>query len=657
MTTATTRPGLPRKPDSETADERIYRDVSFASSEYVAWQFGRLRLGNANLDRMQTSGVPVLRSHNGDLQVGEVTSVRKEDWTGLWRSDWRLPKIEANRTTFEQLDAGLMRGISVGGKLIFSSIVVDNEDPVDDIDDLQLTADFELVEQSLTPIPADVTAGIDRAADAFIFRDGQLFDLLIGPDSIRTPESTALRTHVQSLMRQHNTAANLRRETVMTQPALENISQEAIERAISNQLERSEALKALTAVPGKVDKMAADIEAEALRNMEYRSKVDKIQFGGAAVLQLNNWNPGDRLLDLGRILRLTSVDDLGFPTVNRETTGLEESLLERLELEPAGRSTLARIPFAAIEERQRQLQLQRNTVAGGAGARPLDINIVGDAGLLLSAFSPILAAMDVRQGLSGGQKLPYWTSQGTAAGGAEASAIPLTTWTLDDEELLPVSIATAFDISSSLRAADDLSFEGLVYNSVQLVAGEELVGQVLDGAGSGSNEIAGLWGRVSASTPDQIHEYGASQTDFSRQDVLTTKNAVALAKTDGGPGAFVLSTTMWQLCESTLRGGAASDRYLLEPMMRDGMMMGSGMGQMGQMEGKMAYHFRDLSPTGITDAGLFARLDRCTVFLWGNSFVLEEVPIRARKTEYKLVVEANLGVIQPDHNLSAIRQS
>ena len=65
----------PRKPDSETDEERVYRNVSFASTDYIPWILGRLRLGRADLTRMNSSGVPVLRSHDGDSPVGRVTSV------------------------------------------------------------------------------------------------------------------------------------------------------------------------------------------------------------------------------------------------------------------------------------------------------------------------------------------------------------------------------------------------------------------------------------------------------------------------------------------------------------------------------------------------------------------------------------------------------
>ena len=578
--------------------------------------------------------------------------------SGLVLAQAAEPQVIAQHLRHGQVlgDSGVLHGISVGGNIIWSTLKIDNEDEASwsDPDSLLFSCDWQLVEQSLTSIPADVKAGVDRSVAAALERDNAIFDTIISPSGITTLETPSVLQRLQFLVSTHNESVILRRETMTTKPLEQTIPQEAIERAIADQLARSETLKSLTEVPAKLDKLATDAEAEAQRNMEYRAKLDSLQYQPhGSVLQMSNWSPMDSALDIGKILRLTAADDLGFPPLERSGSSLEESLLEQINLEAAGRSTVARIPFAAIEERQRQLMLQRNTLAGGGGARPVEVNISGDGGLLLSAFSPVLASMDVRSGLSGGQKLPYWTAQGSAAGGAEGSDIPVSVWTLADAELLPVSIATAFEISSSLRAADDSSFEALVYNSVQLVAGEELVKQILDGAGSGSNEIAGLWGRVSTATPDQVHEYGAAPSDCSRADILAVKNLVALSKTDGSPGSFILSTTMWQLCENILRGGTASDRYVLETM--DG--MGSGSAMVGVMEGRPAYHFQDFAPSGIVNPGLYIKPDRVTIFLWGRSFNLELVPVLARKDQYKLCVEANMAVIQPDSNLSAIRQT
>ena len=406
-------------------------------------------------------------------------------------------------------------------------------------------------------------------------------------------------------------------------------------------MERSEALQSLTKLPAEVAKLSETIAADAQANMEYRAKLDKLQYQpNGQVLQLSNWNPAlHDALNIGRILRLTADREMGFPQLNPNTSTLEESFLERTELAAPDRSTVARVPFEAVMERSRQRAIQRSAMADAAGSRPLQVNVLGNAGLLFNDYAPILAAMDVRMGLRGSQKVPFFTAQGSAAGAAEAADIPITTYVMENFDLLPISIASAFDLSSSLQAADEGTFEALVDFAIFAVCQDEMTAQVLDGGGATANEVAGLWGRVSTASPDNTHLYGSAITDFDRVDVLTTKNVVDLAKTDGGPGQWILGTGLYQLAENKLRGGASSERYLLENMM---------------MENRMVHHFADFAPSGTNDAGLFVKMDRCTVLVLGDSFQLQEIPVRARKSEYKLVVECNLAVVQPDHNLASL---
>ena len=585
----------PRRPDSEDEHNRIYRGVSFASTSYLPWVFGRLRLGNADLARLQTSGVPVLRSHDGDSPVGRVTAVLKNETEGLWKSNWEMPKISSNVVTFEQMDAGLLRGISVGGSLDMASITVDNEDDVSSIDDLLLTADWTLVEQSLTPIPADVRAGIDREAGAYVLRGQPLFDLLIGPEGIATPDSPALRDHIGNLMREHNaTVAILRREEgqhTMVTPAHAIIPPDVLQRAVADEIARTEALKSLSEIPAKLDQLTAEVNAETAANMEYRAKLDFLQFGGSPVLQLSNWNPAnDPLLDFGKLIRLYADRDAGFPKLDRSTTSLEESFVERNELATPGPQTVARIPWMAFEERERQLQLQRATLTDGAGARPVDINILGNGGLLLSTYAPILARMMVRAGVVGGQKSPWASAQVTAAAGAEGSDITVSSLTLTDTEYLPKSIAAAYELSSSLQAADDGTFAMLIELAIREVVSEQLVTQVL--GGGGGNEIQGIWGTTGVPNLD----YGAGATDFDRDDVLDWFDNVRLAKSDGSMFTCVMGDGLWKLMEKTPRGtdGTSSagyteiSQYLLE----------TGAPHMGMAEGEQAYHYSDLSPAG-----------------------------------------------------------
>ena len=253
--------------------------------------------------------------------------MKVEKGNGTWRSDWQLPKKPFNRDTFDAMDSGALRGISVGGHLLMDTLVIDNPDETD-WDDLLLTCDWVHVEQSLTSIPADTTSGVDRSLAAVLEREGQIFDTLISPEGIFTKDTTALRSHIGNLLREHNeTVATLRREEgqhTMTTPA---IPQDVLERAIADQLARSETLQSLNQVPGKLDQLAADVTAENERNMEYRAKLDRLQFQpGGRVLQMDTWDPAlHQVLDLGRVLRLEQQGDLGFPKGEPDTWTLERS--------------------------------------------------------------------------------------------------------------------------------------------------------------------------------------------------------------------------------------------------------------------------------------------------------------------------------------------
>ena len=399
MTTAVSPRNLhpARRPDSEDDSTRYYDKVAFGSDSYVPWLIGKLRLGKADLSRMRSAGVPVLRAHSGDNVVGRVMRVEKAE--GVWRSNWELPKIGANSVTFQQMDAGILRGVSVGGHLLMDTLVIDNPDETD-WDDLLLTCDWVLVEQSLTSIPADVSSGVDRSLVAVLEREGAIFDTLISPEGIFTKNTTALQNHVGNLLREHNaTVATLRREEGQQTMTTQTIPPDVLERAVNERLAGDSASKQLTGLVERMDKLTADNESEELRNMEYRAKLDRLQFQpGGRVLQMDTWDPSlHQVLDLGRVLRLEQQGDLGFPKGEPDTWTLERSFQEQLELEPPGRNIGSRVPWAALEERERQLSLQRATMANGAGARPTDVTVVGNGGLVFAGFAPILARMVVQQ--------------------------------------------------------------------------------------------------------------------------------------------------------------------------------------------------------------------------------------------------------------------
>ena len=234
-----------------------------------------------------------------------------------------------------------------------------------------------------------------------------------------------------------------------------------------------------------------------------------------------------------------------------------------------------------------KLRLQRSTLASGAGARPVDISVLGNAGLVLAAYSPILARMDVRMGVTGAQKAPWLTSQQTAAAVAEQGAITVSNPVLNNVEYLPKSIVSAFEWSSALRGVDDGTFMQVALFSISQVLLGGVTGQIL--TGSEADEISGIWGTSGVVNVN----YGAAQTDFDRNDALDVLNNVRLSNTDGMDAILVASKSLWQLMEKTPRGektygpGATSGggiteitRFLLDDVQR--MTSGAQMGMVGR---------------------------------------------------------------------------
>ena len=649
MTTATSPQSLhpPRKPDEENDDQRVYKGVAYASTNYVSWVLGSLRVNKFDLSRMTSSGVPVLRAHQHDRVVGAVTRCFKDN--DLFRADWRIPKRPFTADTLDAMDTAVLRGISVGGNIVWETLELDNPEETS-FDKALFSCDVLLIEQSLVATPADVTSGIDREATAVLERDGAIFDSVISTEGITTRQTPALLERLQGMVKDHNKSVAIRRqEGRMT--TLDTIPKEAIERAIAEQLERSESLKALTQLPGEITRLSETLDAESKRNMEYRAKLDQLQFQPTGrVLQHGNWTPNDPLINLGVVLRLTREDDSILPAIANDTvTTFEESIIERAELSRPGRDTLARIPWAALAEYESQQQLRRAAMTDGAGVRPLGIDYLGDGGLVLNSWSPILGRMNVRLGVEGGQKLPWATAQPTAAAGVEGSDITVTNLTLSNVEHLPVSIASAYEITSSLRAVDDGVFESIARMAITDILLDQVTDQIL--VGGGTNQISGLWGTTGVKNVD----YGAAQVNFDRDDVLDWYDHVRLSKTDGGMFTAVMGDGLWQLCERTPRGtdGTSSagyteiSMYLLEPTAP----------HEGRMEREMAYHYKDFAPSGTNDAALFFKADRIMVWFWGQSLNLEYVPQTSRKDTFKMIAEVNYEAYRPVENVSRIKRT
>ena len=415
------------------------------------------------------------------------------------------------------------------------------------------------------------------------------------------------------------------------------------------------------------ERVSEDLEQRDMKSLRYGNT--QFQPSGE-VLQLSNWKPGDRMLKMSNFVRLTWKPGMASdgPGKTPSKVTLEESLLERhqdqvsqrLERHSLPNNTIAEIPFIALAERERQeLELRNSTLASGAAARPLDPTVLGDAGLILARYAPILARMNVMMGVVGDQRLATLTAQDAPVPIAEGGAIPAGTWTFGGDAKLPKTIPAAFQMTSSLRAIDDAMFEAIVRSAIRDVLQNKCVQQVLTGDGVGTN-LSGAW--TATGVPET--SYGASDDDFDRSDMLAVLNSCRLANTDGSAPLVVASKGLWELLEKTPRaiqtfgpgttsGGGITDvqRFLLDDVMH------SNAGVMGYVEGAECHYYSDLAPDAVVNPGLVFKGDRAVVWFWGDSLSLEYVPQTSANYFFKLCAEINADFELPAKNFAKIRQT
>ena len=410
------------------------------------------------------------------------------------------------------------------------------------------------------------------------------------------------------------------------------------------------------------------LESRLVADFEKKSeRYGNVQFQpNGQVLAMDNWKVGDRLLSVGNFVKLSWRGGMSpdGPTVDRSRTSLEESFLERhqdtvnsqRERHGSRVNSIASIPWSALAERERQeMMLRASTMASGAAARPLDPTILGDAGLVLARYAPILARMNVMVGVVGDQKLAVLSAQdGTIAPAAEGADITPGVWTFGGTARQPKSIPAAFQMTSSLRAIDEGQFETVVRAGIRDVLQNQVVFQVLNGDGAGNN-LAGMWATMGV----QNHDYGASDADLNRDDMLALLNSVRLSNTDGSAPMIVASKGLWELLEKKPRAtdGTSSAGYTeIQTFLLDNVMH-SNSGVMGMVEGAECHYYSDLSPTGVVNPGLAFKGDRAVVWFWGSELALEYVPLTSANYFYRIVAEVNCDFELPASNMARVKQT
>lgn len=166
--------GLSLSPDARryralvSTEAPVERTVLF-DDEYRTAQEVLLHQGGApDLTRLTSAaGIPILRGHNRDVQVGQIRETQVKDGQ-LFAIFEVYPDTADGREVISQLDSGYGRGISAGYDIIRFTIT-----ETDEVDERtgEKVLDFRvhewgLHEASLVSVPADASAGVLREASA-----------------------------------------------------------------------------------------------------------------------------------------------------------------------------------------------------------------------------------------------------------------------------------------------------------------------------------------------------------------------------------------------------------------------------------------------------------------------------------------------------------
>lgn len=117
---------------------------------------------HVRMDRLKDGGTPLLDSHNGyslDAVIGVVETAKLEKGRGV--ATVRFARDEAASAVWAKVKDGILRNVSVGYRVYRMEKVEDGESTIP----VYRAVDWEPVEISMVPIPADMGAGV-RAASA-----------------------------------------------------------------------------------------------------------------------------------------------------------------------------------------------------------------------------------------------------------------------------------------------------------------------------------------------------------------------------------------------------------------------------------------------------------------------------------------------------------
>lgn len=519
--------------DRQTVDEEARTvELSFSSEEPVEQMFGFEILDHnpesVRLQRLNRAGA-LLFNHNANQHIGRVENARIENGKG--RATVRFGKGQFADEKFQDVRDGILTEVSVGYRI--HKLVLESEE--EGVETLRAT-DWEPLEVTMTPVPADTTVGVGREAtyETRIVGSKQY-------QPSREPDASP-----QKRMAGENTPTDPSGGTVtVTQEDPKKVAEQA-------RKDEQKRMREIDAFKKQFQRFGPEVEKAAEKAKEDGTSIDDFRQTLLGIVSdtepSNPEAPDDQIgmsrSDLSQWSLLSAMRGL----VNGKREGIEfeasDEVAKRLKREPHGLF----IPHDVLREQRmytgRSSQGKRTMESGAfaSGGAFVDSSIRPNDLIELLRNAMVIERLGARviTGIVGNPSIPVQDSAASTSWGDEGDTINANDQGTGQKQLEPHRLSARTDYSKQWLLQSSIDAENFVREDLMAVIGIEKDRAAINGAGAAGEPL----GIMTTSGTNSV-TFGGSPTwakvvDFETK--LDNNNALlgspAYATTPGVKGAW-----------------------------------------------------------------------------------------------------------------------
>ena len=533
----------------DQGDEPQYLTLSFIDDEpifrsgFFMDYYLHINLKGADFTRVDLNKSPLLLNHNSNVQLGRVNSASIKGKKGMADVEFDMddPVVISAKS---KVDKGMLTGVSMGFDYLLKDVRV--EESEDDEDTLDVYIDkWELIELSLTPIPADPRVGTDKLS-----KDSTI--------------SKALDKYRQSKL-----------SFVEVEEVTEPVVEEVEEPVVKEDTELDERIKAILALcdEHKDDELFAEAMRDNLSVEDVKSKLlNKIKPALATETEVKATVPAQakevHKFNLGAyLMHKIHPDNEEF----RVNAGQELEMLSSVPADKRRGATGVFIPHEFLNVTSESSNT-RDLIAKFLRGQIREQLAISDASALVNTdvrqsewipsvteVSQVLPFCSVEQGLTGDVSFPSVTTPPamgmySGAGGPTDPAAAV----MGNVVLTPKKLVARVDLSYVSNIQSENWLERVMMEEIRQNMAQEVDKEVLVGSGA-SNNVRGVMNLTGITSIERV-----SNTAVTYAELLGLEKAIIDAKSPRARVVYFLDTDTWLQAKTTPRVGLQWPAIIVE---------------------------------------------------------------------------------------------